>query len=120
MILWTAFTGVVIYGVDDHLGAELALWCVGFGFISGQIGQRLVNTMLKKTGRPSYVVFLLGSIIGLATVAMATTLIVKMAQGDYDANDVIEFDERPDTHLVYLKSEFGCPSKSSVNGSGSS
>merc|ERR1719199_1282828 len=93
MILWTAFTGVVIYGVDDHLGAELALWCVGFGFISGQIGQRLVNTMLKKTGRPSYVVFLLGSIIGAACTAMAITLITKMAAGDYDANDVIEQNE---------------------------
>ena len=33
MILWTAFSGVVIYGVDGKLGAELAIWCVGFGFI---------------------------------------------------------------------------------------
>ena len=111
MILWTAFTGVVIYGVDDHLGAELALWCVGFGFISGQIGQRLVNTMLKKTGRPSYVVFLLGSIIGLACLAMATTLVIKMVTGDYDANDVIEQNETIATHLFYLGSGFGCADK---------
>lgn len=111
MILWTAFTGVVIYGVDDHLGAELALWCVGFGFISGQIGQRLVNTVLKKTGRPSYVVFLLGSIIGLACLAMATTLVIKMVTGDYDANDVIEQNETIATHLFYLGSGFDCADK---------
>merc|ERR1712146_607271 len=91
MILWTAFSGVVIYGVDGNLGAELALWCVAFGFISGQIGQRLVNTVLKRRGRPSYVVFLLGSIIGLACFAMATTLVIKM-----------------ETHLFYLGSGFGC------------
>ena len=62
MILWTAFSGVVIYGVDGHLGAELSCWCVAFGIISGQLGQRFVNAVLKKTGRPSYVVFLLASI----------------------------------------------------------
>jgi len=111
MILWTAFTGVVIYGVDDHLGAELALWCVAFGFISGQVGQRLVNTVLKKTGRPSYVVFLLGAIICLACLAMATTLVVKMVTGDYDANDVIEQNETIATHLFYLGSGFGCAEK---------
>ena len=111
MILWTAFTGVVIYGVDDHLGAELALWCVAFGFISGQVGQRLVNTVLEKTGRPSYVVFLLGAIICLACLAMATTLVVKMVTGDYDANDVIEQNETIATHLFYLGSGFGCAEK---------
>ena len=112
MILWTAFSGVVIYGVDDHLGAQLAVWCVGFGFVSGQIGQRMVNTILKKTGRPSYVVFLLGSIIGAACIAMATTLIIKMSIGDYDANDVIEPDEKIETHLFYLGSGFGCAAPS--------
>jgi uncharacterized membrane protein YfcA len=124
MILWTAFSGVVIYGVDSHLGAELACWCVAFGIISGQLGQRLVNTVLKKTGRPSYVVFLLASIIGAACVAMTVTLIVKMAQGDYDANDVIEPNESVATHLFYLGTGFGCKGApvagSNVSASGSS
>ena len=39
---------------------------------------------------------------------MATTLIVKMVQGDYDANDVVEPDERVDTHLFYIGTGFGC------------
>ena len=115
MILWTAFSGVVIYGVDGNIGAELACWCVGFGFVSGQLGQRLVNTVLKKTGRPSYVVFLLGSIIALACVAMTATFIVKMVSGDYNSDDVVEFDERPETHLIYVVPGFGCP----ASGSGS-
>ena len=49
-----------------------------------------MGAVLKKTGRPSYVVFLLASIIALACCAMGTTLIVKLAQGDYDANDKVE------------------------------
>jgi len=117
MILWTAFSGVVIYGLDDHLGAELAIWCVAFGFISGQIGQRLVNAVLKKTGRPSYVVFLLGSIIGAACLAMATTLVIKMVTGDYDANDTIEENETISTHLFYLGSGLGCKSSDDYHNS---
>jgi len=114
MILWTAFSGVVIYGIDEHLGAELACWCVAFGIISGQLGQRFVNVILKKTGRPSYVVFLLASIIGAATIAMASTLIAKMSIGDYNADDVVEPDERPETHLFYLGSGFGCKAYSNM------
>jgi len=120
MILWTAFSGVVIYGVDGKLGAELAIWCVGFGFISGQIGQRLVNAVLKKTGRPSYVVFLLGSIIGAACVAMTCMMVVKMVTGDYDANDEVEDDEKISTHLFYLGSGFGCASDDHYNATNAS
>jgi hypothetical protein len=90
--------------------------CVGFGFISGQIGQRLVNKILKTTGRPSYVVFLLGSIIGAACCAMAITLVIKMAMGDYDANDVVEPDESVATHLFYLGSGFGCANQFTSTG----
>jgi len=112
MILWTAFSGVFIYGADGHLGAELGCWCVAFGIISGQLGQTFVGAVLKKTGRPSYVVFLLASIIALACCAMGTTLIVKMAQGDYDANDKVEENEK----LFYFGSDFGCDSSSGSAG----
>jgi len=119
MILFTAFSGVIIYYVDDHIGTQLMFYCIAFGFVSGQIGQRLVNAVLKKTGRPSYVVFLLGSIIGAACISMGITLVVKMAAGDYDANDVIEPDESVETHLFYLGSGFGCsaPANASAHGS---
>merc|ERR1712118_23757 len=101
--------GVVIYGIDGHLGAELAGWCIAFGIISGQLGQTIVSTVLKKTGRPSYVVFLLASIIAFACCAIGTTLIFKLAQGDYDANDKVEENEK----LFYFGSDFGCDSSSS-------
>jgi len=104
MILWTAFSGVVAYGADEHLGWQLAVSCVSVGFISGQIGQRLVNTVLKKTGRPSYVVFLLGGIIGCATLAMSAGMIAKMVQGDYNADDKVE----PGEKLFYIGTGFGC------------
>jgi len=115
MILWTAFSGVVAYGADEALGAELACCCVAIGFVSGQLGQRLVNTVLKKTGRPSYVVFLLGGIIAAATVGMAGGGIMKMVQGDYNADDKVESGEQ----LFYLGSGFGCSDSSSNAGNSS-
>jgi len=104
MILWTAFSGVVAYGADDHLGAELACTCVAIGFVSGQLGQRGVNAILKKSGRPSYVVFLLGCIIAAATMAMTSGMGLKMIQGDYNADDHVEEGEA----MFYLGSGFGC------------
>jgi uncharacterized membrane protein YfcA len=104
MILWTAFSGVVAYGADEKLGYQLALCCISIGFVSGQIGQRGVNAILKKTGRPSYVVFLLGGIIGTATVAMSAGMLTKMIQGDYNADDEVEAGEA----LFYLGTGFGC------------
>mmetsp|Transcript_27389 Transcript_27389/g.94692 ORF Transcript_27389/g.94692 Transcript_27389/m.94692 type:complete len:105 (+) Transcript_27389:1520-1834(+) len=70
MILWTATSGVALYLSAGVLDFTLLAWCVGWGFVSGQIGQRGVNHMLKKTGRPSNVIFLLGGIVSTACVAM--------------------------------------------------
>lgn len=50
------------------------------------------------------VVFLLGSIIGAATIAMSAGMIFKMVQGDYNADDKVEDGEA----VFYLGSGFGC------------
>lgn len=88
MILFTATSGVIQYSFAGKLGNEWILWCVGIGLISGQLGQNLVNRVLKKTGRPSYVIFLLGFIILLACVTMTVSGIYKLAQafgdGEYE------------------------------------
>lgn len=70
MILFTATSGVILYLFSGNLGWQLAVCCVFFGFISGQLGQHGVNWILKKTGRPSYVIFLLAGIVGSACAAM--------------------------------------------------
>ena len=60
------------------------VWSVFWGFFSGQLGQRGVNHVIKKTGRPSYVIFLLGSIIGVACATITLGFIARAAQGDVD------------------------------------
>mmetsp|Transcript_47792 Transcript_47792/g.108446 ORF Transcript_47792/g.108446 Transcript_47792/m.108446 type:complete len:330 (+) Transcript_47792:478-1467(+) len=43
MILWTAVSGVVQYYYAGKLGWQFMLFFMAFGFISGQIGQRMVS-----------------------------------------------------------------------------
>ena len=57
------------------------------GFVSGQVGQRGVTAALKKTGRPSLVVLLLGGIIGLACLIMCVSLPVSLAMSDLTAKE---------------------------------
>lgn len=78
MILWTAISGVIQYYMMGKIGYQFIIFGIVIGFVSGQIGQQLVDGVLKKTGRPSYVVFLLGSIVGVACLSMTVYGIVKM------------------------------------------
>ena len=81
MLLWTAASGVVLYWFEGKYSLSLLGWCVAFGFVSGQLGQRGVNHVLQKTGRPSYVIFLLGFIIAVSDILIATFSIILMAKG---------------------------------------
>lgn len=82
MILFTALSGVVQYSFAGKLGWEFILYGVAVGFISGQLGQYIVDAALKRTGRPSTVIFLLGGIVGAACISMTITGIYKLAACD--------------------------------------
>lgn len=88
MILWTAASGVVQYYYAGKLGWQFMCFFAALGFISGQIGQRGVGAVLKKSGRPSVVVLLLGSIIGLACVVMTISTAVNVASSDSSGGEL--------------------------------
>ena len=56
------------------------LWFGAVGVLGGQTGQRVVKRLIVKTGRPSYVVFILGGIIGLAVCVMTTAGLVGVVE----------------------------------------
>jgi len=94
MILFTAASGVAQYSAAGKLGWQLTVYCISIGFISGQLGQRGVNKVIKKTGRPSFVIFLLAAIIGLACASMAIAGIARIAMDLADgmsARELFEF-----------------------------
>jgi len=92
MILWTAISGVVQYYFADKLGWQFILYGIVIGVISGQIGQHFVDHMLRKSGRPSVVIFLLGGIVLVACIAMTGTGVYKLISGLMDGANMFEFD----------------------------
>ena len=92
MILWTAVSGVVQYYYAGKLGWQFMALFAGVGFVSGQIGQNGVQAVLKKTGRPSVVVLLLGGIIGLACVVMTISTAVNLATEDLTVKEMFALD----------------------------
>merc|ERR1711988_1420780 len=85
MILWTAASGVVQYMAAGKLAWKDTCCCVALGFVSGQIGQRGVNAMLRKFDRPSLITFLLGSVVAVACVTMTITGIIQVVADFQDA-----------------------------------
>jgi len=111
MILWTAASGVLNYYFNESIGAELMMYFVGIGLISGQLGQHFVSALLKKTGRPSYVVLLLGSIIGLAVVSMTIRSTISITQDAINdgAESLVTF------NTDYFKCQFDASNATVVN-----
>mmetsp|Transcript_14600 Transcript_14600/g.29249 ORF Transcript_14600/g.29249 Transcript_14600/m.29249 type:complete len:163 (-) Transcript_14600:221-709(-) len=72
MILFTALGGTVKYLAIGKLAWRHLLWFAFIGAIGGQTGQRVVKRVIQKTGRPSFVIFILGGIIALAVIVMTT------------------------------------------------
>jgi len=92
MILWTALSGVVQYAFAGKLGWQFILYGIVVGLVSGQMGQQLVDSALRRTGRPSLVIFLLGGIVLAACVVMTISGIVKVIIAVMDNEDIFVFD----------------------------
>mmetsp|Transcript_42495 Transcript_42495/g.54642 ORF Transcript_42495/g.54642 Transcript_42495/m.54642 type:complete len:389 (+) Transcript_42495:857-2023(+) len=92
MILWTAMSGVIQYYLAGKLGWQFVLFFASFGFISGQLGQKGVNKILKRTGRPSIVVLLLGGIIGLACCVMTISTAINIGSSSDSASEMFKLD----------------------------
>jgi uncharacterized membrane protein YfcA len=98
MILFTAMGGTVKYLSVGKLAWRHFLWFAGVGGLGGYSGQRIVKKIIAKTGRPSYIVFILGGIIALAVIVMTTFGLIAAVE---DANCGIDI-WKPDA------SEFIC------------
>ena len=79
------------YWVAGKIHWSFILYFAAFGFASGQIGQKGVDKVLKKTGRPSYVVFLLAFIIMAACITMTANGIVAAIEQHNDGENLFKF-----------------------------
>jgi len=95
MILFTALAGTVQYLAVGKLPWRMFLWFGTIGAIGGQTGQRVVKLAVERTGRPSILVFILGTIIALAVIIMASSGIANAVIDAQDGEDVWEVDTSP-------------------------
>ena len=92
MILFTSLTATTTFVVFGLLQYDYAYVLLPLGFVATLIGQTLMNVLIKKSGRNSYVIFIIGSVVALSAVLMflQSFLTVKSAhQGHGTANSGI-------------------------------
>eukprot|EP00965_Chrysotila_dentata_P026126 866232-Pleurochrysis_carterae.AAC.3 len=92
MMFFTAVAGLAQYLALDLLGWEYALWFAVVGAIGGQTGQRVVQKLVRRTGRPSIIVWILGFIIAAAVIATATYGTVNVVRDRDDGVNVWALD----------------------------
>ena len=71
MILFTAFTATTSFLVFGLLVYDYAAVCVVMGFVATYFGQVGMTAIMKKHGRYSFIVFSIGSVVGLSALLMA-------------------------------------------------
>ena len=72
MIFFTASSATVSYGLYGLVSWSYAGVLVALGFIFTSVGQVFVFWLVEKFGRPSVIVFVIGAILGVSTILLAT------------------------------------------------
>jgi len=72
MIFFTASSATVSYGLYGLVSWSYAGLLAGLGFFFTCIGQVFVFWLVDKFGRPSVIVFVIGAILGVSTILLAT------------------------------------------------
>lgn len=70
MILFTSLTATTSFIVFGVLQYDYAYVLVVIGFLSTLIGQTVMNMLIKKTGRNSYIVYIIGVVVLLSAILM--------------------------------------------------
>ena len=70
MILFTSFTATTTFSVYGLLVHDYAVACVILGFLSTLLGQTIMNILLGKSKRNSYIAFSIGLVVMLSAVLM--------------------------------------------------
>ena len=89
MVLFTSSSTSLQFVIAGMLRADFALWYAAVGMVATAGGQLLADYYIRKTGRQSAIVLLVGLVIGLSCVAMGgvglLTALEQAATGEWEA-----------------------------------
>jgi len=81
MILFTSFTATTSFIVFGLLLPDYAMVCVVIGFLATLVGQIVLNRLMKKYNRNSYIAFSIGAVVLLSAFLMTIQSLVSIAEG---------------------------------------
>lgn len=81
MILFTSFTATTSYMVYGALNYQYAAVCVLVGFFCTVLGQVLMQAILAKYNRNSYIAYSIALVVGISAVAMSVESIISLSKG---------------------------------------
>mmetsp|Transcript_14363 Transcript_14363/g.16301 ORF Transcript_14363/g.16301 Transcript_14363/m.16301 type:complete len:529 (-) Transcript_14363:125-1711(-) len=86
MILFTSFTATTSFVVFGLLVPDYAIVCLSIGFIATYVGQVVLNYLMAKYQRNSYIAFSIGGVVLLSAFLMTIQSIVSMAEGHHSTS----------------------------------
>ena len=84
MIFFTSFTATTTFAVYGLLVKDYAVVCVLLGFLSTLLGQTIMNCILGKSKRNSYIAFSIGIVVLLSAVLMTLQSVTHLLSDHVD------------------------------------
>merc|ERR1712187_1067446 len=83
MILFTSFTATTSFIVFGLLIPDYAIICLTIGFLATYSGQVILNHLMLKAKRNSYIAFSIGIVVLLSALLMTVQSLVSLTENSY-------------------------------------
>lgn len=70
LVMLTSLTNTILYAVQGHLKWDWGVWLAAFTIIGSIVGLKAIAGVIKKTGRSSILVFVLGFVLVLSALVI--------------------------------------------------
>ena len=87
MILFTSLTATTSFIIHGLLEYEYAVVLGTVGFVATVIGQTIMNSLIKKSGRTSYIVLAIGVVVFLSAILIAVDSILSISKKNQGLSD---------------------------------
>jgi len=82
MILFTSFTATTSFAVFGLLDYNYAVICVTLGFFATLMGQLIMERLVEKYERQSYIIFVIGTVVAISCILMTVESFLSLTKND--------------------------------------
>lgn len=91
MITFGSLSNVFLFTMADYFHFGFGFWLGAYTALGTAIGIISVNKLIKKTGRTSYIAFILTLVIILSAIIIPVYGILQLIQDSNDGKNLLEF-----------------------------